>query len=206
MNQSGVELFFISPRLVTTETSRCLIEGWEKVSFQQRLFCINIYTCMCGASPFVHLLLPASYWKVAERYPWTDKQRGRTDPVFPPRRPVRRGQPALLDWTGAGILGVAAQHWPFTELPFSSARVKRSAGAGEWREGGCRRNEGQKAGERWGSDEGVACSCVKSAHCSFKISHFFCPPFCVLLHRCSPLPRALVLFSWVGTERYRLIS
>lgn len=64
-------------------------------------------------------------------------QRGRTDPVFSlPRRPVRAGQPALLDWTGAGILGVAAQRWPFTQLPFSSARVKRSAGAGERRERG----------------------------------------------------------------------
>lgn len=99
--------------------------------------------------------------------------RGRNDPVFPPGQPVRGGQPALLDWTGAGILGVAAQHWPFTGLPFSSARVKRSAGAGTGGREDVGENVGQKVGERWGSEEGVACSCVKSAHCSFKISHFF---------------------------------
>ena len=49
-----------------------------------------------------------------------------------------------MDWTGAGILGVAAQHWPFTELPFSSARVKRSAGAGE--------KGGRDAGENEGTE------------------------------------------------------
>lgn len=32
----------------------------------------------------------------------------------------------------------------------------------------------------WGRGERFACSCVKSAHCSFKISHFFpCPSFSV---------------------------
>lgn len=107
------------------------------------VFQIHTYVCLVcnGAFPFIHLLLLHSYslW-----YRWTGKQRGRNDPVFPPRQPVTGGQPALLDWTGAGILGVAAQHWPFTELPFSSARVKRSAGAGEQREGGCGRTRDRK--------------------------------------------------------------
>lgn len=118
---------------------------------------------------------PAHRWKVAYRFEWTDKQRGSSESVFffPPRQPVTGGQPALLDWTGAGILGVAAQHWPFTELPFSSARVKRSAGARGERREDVGENEGQKVGERWGSKEGVACSCVKSALCSFKIRFFF---------------------------------
>lgn len=61
----------------------------------------------------------------------------------PPRRAVRAGQPALLDWTAAGIPGAAAQRWPFTQLPFSSARVKRSAGAGERRERGKERGRMQ---------------------------------------------------------------
>lgn len=110
-----------------------------------------------------------------------------------------------MDWTGAGILGVAAQRWPFTQLPFSSARVKRSAGEGERRErgsiqgGGKRSPEGQKAGEgRSWEGWGVARSCVKSAHCSFKISHFLCRLLRVLVHRCSPLPRApcSLLLGW----------
>lgn len=105
-----------------------------------------------------------------------------------------------MDWTAAGIPGAAAQRWPFTQLPFSSARVKRSAGAGEHMERGKESRriqgrgkkspEGQKAGARRGRDEGVARSCVKSARCSFKISHFLCRLLCVPVRRRSALPRA----------------
>lgn len=35
---------------------------------------------------------------------------------------LTEAQPGLLDWTGAGILGVAAQRWSFKDLPFSATR------------------------------------------------------------------------------------
>jgi len=89
-------------------------------------------------------------WYSEQIHTHTHTHTGRSDPVFPPRQPGTGRQPALLDWTGAGILGAAAQHWPFTVLPFSSARVKRSAGAGETREGGCRRKRGDRKEERDG--------------------------------------------------------
>lgn len=48
------------------------------------------------------------------------------------------------------------------------------------------KTRGQKGEERWGSEKGGACSCVKSAHCSFKISYFFFPALCRCIdaHHC----------------------
>lgn len=165
---------------------------------KQRLF-FKFTDVSHGAFPFKNLLQPI----VGKQPIGSSEQISREAAAspfffFPPRQPVTGGQPALLDWTGAGILGVAAQHWPFTELPFSSARVKRSAGARGERREDVGENEGQKVGERWGSKEGVACSCVKSALCSFKIRFFFLSLFlCAIAQMLTPAPSPCsVHLSW----------
>lgn len=58
--------------------------------------------------------------------------------------------------------------------------------------------ERQKVGEIWAADGGGGCSCVKSAHCSFKISHFFLSPFlCTPARMLTPAPSVCsFLSSW----------